>query len=62
MFLREVQWEIFLYLSWRAALGSNALEVSGPGLIVEVSAARGTQLHGAREVVGHGGPGETLGL
>ena len=53
MFLREVQWEIFLYLIWRAALGSNALEVTGPGLIVEVSAARGTQLHGAREAVGH---------
>lgn len=52
MFLREVQCAVLCLIS-RAALRSSALEVAGPGSAVEVSAARGTQLHGGRQAVGH---------
>lgn len=53
MFLREVQYVVFLCLTWMTRLGSIAMEAAGPGSAVEVSVPGGTQLKGSRQSAGH---------
>lgn len=46
------QWKVFLCLIWRTVLNSKAMEDAGPSSAVEVSTARETELHSARQTVG----------